>query len=68
MNVYDDYELLLWAMRAGLTYDEVRHAVRGGLAAGDLPRQDRPRDRSPTPGMHASGLQIPARPLPGRLR
>jgi hypothetical protein len=35
----NDHELLLWAMRAGLTRDEVRQAVRGGLEAGDLPRQ-----------------------------
>jgi hypothetical protein len=39
MNPLDDHELLLWAMRAGLTRDEVRQAVRGGLAAGHLPRQ-----------------------------
>jgi hypothetical protein len=39
MNPLDDHELLLWAMRAGLTRDEVRQAVRGGLDAGNLPRQ-----------------------------
>jgi hypothetical protein len=39
MNPLDDHELLLWAMRAGLTRDEVRQAVHGGLDAGHLPRQ-----------------------------
>ena len=39
MNPYDDHELLLWAMRAGLTRDEVRQAVRRGLNANRIPRQ-----------------------------
>jgi len=39
MNPLDDHELILWAMRAGLTRDEVRQAVREGLDAGDLPQQ-----------------------------
>jgi hypothetical protein len=39
MNPLDDHELLLWAMRAGLTRDEVRQAVRRGLDAGHIPRQ-----------------------------
>ena len=39
MNPLDDRELLLWAMRAGLTRDEVRQAVRRGLDAGHRPRQ-----------------------------
>jgi hypothetical protein len=39
MNPLDDHELLLWAMRAGLTRDEVRQAVRRGLEAGRIPRQ-----------------------------
>jgi hypothetical protein len=39
MNPLDDHELLLWAMRAGLTRDEVRQAVRRGLDAGRIPRQ-----------------------------
>jgi hypothetical protein len=39
MNPLNDHELLLWAMRAGLTRGEVRQAVRGGLDTGDLPRQ-----------------------------
>ena len=38
MNPLDDHELLLWAMRAGLTGDEVRQAVRVGLDAGRIPR------------------------------
>jgi hypothetical protein len=39
MNPLDDHELLLWSMRAGLTRDEVRQAVRRGLDAGRIPRQ-----------------------------
>jgi hypothetical protein len=39
MNPLNDHRLLLWAMRAGLTRDEVRQAVRGGLDAGRIPRQ-----------------------------
>jgi len=39
MNPLDDHELLPWAMRAGLTRDEVRQAVRAGLDAGRIPRQ-----------------------------
>jgi len=39
MNPLDDHELLLWAMRAGLTRDEVRQAVRAGLDTGRIPRQ-----------------------------
>jgi hypothetical protein len=39
MNPLDDHKLLLWAMRAGLTRDEVRQAVRRGLDAGRIPRQ-----------------------------
>jgi hypothetical protein len=39
MNPLDDHELLLWAMRAGLTGDEVRQAVHRGLDAGRIPRQ-----------------------------
>ena len=39
MNPLDDHELLLWTMRAGLTRDEVRQALRSGLDVGDLPRQ-----------------------------
>jgi hypothetical protein len=36
MNPLDDHELLLWAMRAGLTRHEVRQTVWRGLDAGDL--------------------------------
>jgi hypothetical protein len=39
MTTLDDHELLLWAMRAGLTRDEVRQAVRQGLDTGKLPWQ-----------------------------
>ena len=39
MNPLDDHELLLWAMRAGLTRDEVRQAVQRGLEEGAIPRQ-----------------------------
>ena len=39
MNPLDDHELLPWAMRAGLTRDEVRQAVRGNLNTSGLPRQ-----------------------------
>jgi len=39
MNPLNDHELLLWAMRAGLTHDEVRQAVRKGLDANRIPRQ-----------------------------
>jgi hypothetical protein len=39
MNPLDDHELLLWAMRAGLTRGEVRQAVRRGLDANRIPRQ-----------------------------
>ena len=39
MNPLNDHELLLWSMRAGLTRDEVRQAVRHGLHAGHIPRQ-----------------------------
>ena len=39
MNPLNDHELLLRAMRAGLTRDEVRQAVRKGLDAGRIPRQ-----------------------------
>ena len=38
MNPLDDHELLLWAMRAGLTRDEVRQAVRAGLDSERIPR------------------------------
>ena len=40
MNSLDDHELLLWALRAGLTRDEVRQAVRRGLDDGDFLWQD----------------------------
>ena len=36
MNPLDDHKLLLWAMRTGLTRDEVRQTVRRGLDAGHL--------------------------------
>ena len=36
MNPYDDHELFLWAMRAGLTRAKVRQTVRRGLDAGHL--------------------------------
>ena len=39
MTPLDDHDLLLWSMRAGLTRDEVRQAVRSGLDAGRIPRQ-----------------------------
>jgi hypothetical protein len=39
MNPLDDHELLLWSLRAGLTRDEVRQAVRGGLDANRIPWQ-----------------------------
>ena len=38
MNPLDDHELLLWAVRAGLTRDEVRQAVQRGLEANRIPR------------------------------
>ena len=38
MSPLDDHELLLWTMRAGLTRDEVRQALRSGLDVDDLPR------------------------------
>ncbi len=37
MNPLDDHELLRWAIRAGLTRDEVHQAIRKGLDAGRLP-------------------------------
>ena len=37
MNPLDDHELRLWAMRAGLTRDEVCQAVRAGQPAPDAP-------------------------------
>jgi hypothetical protein len=39
MNLLDNHKLMLWAMNAGLTRDEVRGAVRQGLDAGRIPRQ-----------------------------
>lgn len=36
MNPLDDRGITKWAMRAGLTRDEIRRAVREGLDAGDL--------------------------------
>ena len=39
MNPLNDHELLRWAMRAGLTRDEVRQAVRPCLDAGHISRQ-----------------------------
>ena len=38
MNPLDNHELLLWAMQAGLTQDEIRQAVRGGIDAGRIRR------------------------------
>jgi hypothetical protein len=39
MNPLDAHKLLIWAICAGLTRDEVRQAVRGSLDAGHRPRQ-----------------------------
>ena len=39
MPPLDDHQLLLWAMRAGLTHDEVRQAMRRDLDAERIPRQ-----------------------------
>ena len=50
MNPLDDHELLLWAMRAGLTRDEVRQAVRRGLAHPLATRPRRETNRAPDPG------------------
>ena len=49
MNPLDDHELLLWAMRAGLTRDEVRQAVRRGLAHPLATRPRRETSRSADP-------------------
>jgi hypothetical protein len=39
MNPLNDHELPLWAMRAGLTRDEVRQTVQRGLKEGAIRRQ-----------------------------
>jgi hypothetical protein len=39
MNPYDDHDLTLWMVKAGLTSEEARRAVREGLDSGRIPWQ-----------------------------
>jgi hypothetical protein len=44
MNPYDDHEFLFWAMKAGLTREEARRAVREGLDSWADSQAERQRD------------------------